>query len=121
MVDGDEEGGESFAGAGGGGDEGGVAAQDCGPAFVLRLGGGAELGEEPLRHDGVRPGECGCGGVIRVRGWVRPPCAIVARGFVVCSLASLVWRRDALDPTHDDGAVMNGAPGSLRERFELLW
>ncbi len=55
----DEEGGEGFAGAGGGGDEGGVAGDDGGPAGLLGLGGRAEFGEEPLSGDGVRPGEGG--------------------------------------------------------------
>ena len=59
VVDGDEEGGEGFAGAGGGGDEGGVAGDDSGPAGLLRLGGRAEFGEEPLGGDGVGPGEGG--------------------------------------------------------------
>ena len=61
RVDGDEEGGEGLAGTGGGGDEGGVAGEDGRPAGLLGFGGGAEFGDEPLLHDGVRPGE-GCGG-----------------------------------------------------------
>src|ERR1019366_6981343 len=63
LVYGDEKGGQRFAGAGGRGDERGFAAQDGGPALLLRFGGGAEFGEEPLGHDGVRPGK----GVFRVR------------------------------------------------------
>ncbi len=59
VVDGDEEGGEGFAGAGGGGDEGGVAGDDGGPACFLRLSRRAEFGEEPLGRDGVGPGEGG--------------------------------------------------------------
>ena len=48
----------------------------------LRLGGGAEFGEEPLGGDGVRPGEGGGDfeGIRRSRAWV-----IVARSFVLCS------------------------------------
>ena len=57
MIDGDEERRECFAGARGRGDQGRLAAQDGGPAFNLRFGGGAELGQEPLGHDGVRPRE----------------------------------------------------------------
>jgi hypothetical protein len=62
LVYGDEKGGQCFAGAGRRGDEGGFSAQDGGPALLLRFGGGAEPGEEPLGHDGVRPGK----GVLRV-------------------------------------------------------
>ena len=62
LVDGNEKGGQRFAGAGGRGDEGGFSAQDAGPTLLLRFGGGAEFGEEPLGHDGVRPGK----GVFRV-------------------------------------------------------
>jgi len=61
LVDGDEKCGEGFAGAGGGGDEGGLAAKDCGPALFLGLGGGTEFGEEPFGDNRVRPGEGGCG------------------------------------------------------------
>ena len=60
LVDADEKGGEGFAGAGGRGDECGVAGEDGGPAFDLRLGGGAESGEEPLLNDGVGPCESFC-------------------------------------------------------------
>ena len=80
LVDADEKCGESFSGAGGGGDEGGVAGEDGGPAVLLGLGGGAEFGEEPLGGDGVRPGEGGSG-VSRGRRWM----AIVARLFVLSS------------------------------------
>ena len=79
LVDADEECGEGFSGAGGGGDEGGFAGEDAGPAVVLRLGGGAEFCEEPLGCDGVGPGE-GFGNFERHG-------LIVARFlFVVCSL-----------------------------------
>jgi hypothetical protein len=61
LVDRNQKCRQGFAGAGGRGDEGGLAAQDGGPAFDLGLGGGAELGEEPLGDDGVRPGEGGGG------------------------------------------------------------
>ncbi len=37
------------------------AGEDAGQPCSLRLGGGAEFGEEPLGRDGVRPGE-GCRG-----------------------------------------------------------
>ena len=57
LVDADEEGGECFAGAGGGGDERGPLGEDGRPAFDLRLGGGAEAGEKPLLEDGMGPCE----------------------------------------------------------------
>ena len=63
SIDGDEKRGQRFAGAGGRGDERSFAAQDGGPALLLRFGGGTEFGEEPLGHDGVRPGK----GVIRTQ------------------------------------------------------
>ena len=43
LVDADEKCGEGFAGAGGRGDEGGVAGEDAGPAVLLRLGGGCRI------------------------------------------------------------------------------
>ena len=63
LVDGDQKRGERFARASGRGDERGFAAEDGGPALLLRLGGGAELGEEPLGHEGMSPGE----GVVRAQ------------------------------------------------------
>ena len=57
LVNGDQERGESFAGAGGRGDEGGVAAEDGGPALLLGLCSRAEFAQEPLGHDGMRPGQ----------------------------------------------------------------
>ena len=59
LVDADEEGGEGFSGAGGGGDEGWLASEDAGPAVLLGLGGRAEFVEEPLGGDGVSPSERG--------------------------------------------------------------
>ena len=64
RVDAGEEGGEGFAAAGGGGDEGVAAGKDVRPAGNLRLGGRAEAREKPFAHDGMRPGEMvvyGCG------------------------------------------------------------
>ena len=91
AVDGDEKGGERFAGAGGGGDEGGRAGDDGGPATLLRFGGGAELGDEPLLHDGVGPGEGGRG----LRRRAQPAAwLIVPRGssrFLRLDLGSLEW------------------------------
>ena len=78
MVDADQKGGEGFSGAGGGGDESGVAGEDAGPAVGLGLGGAAEFVEEPLGRDRVRPGK-GFGNLQRHS-------LIVARFlFVVCS------------------------------------
>ena len=57
LVEAPQEGGEGFAGAGGGEDEGGVAAGDGGPALLLRDGGGFEDLAEPLRGDGVEVAE----------------------------------------------------------------
>ncbi len=59
AVDGDQKRCQGFSRAGGGGDEGGRAGDDGGPAALLRFGGGAEPGDEPLLHDGVGPGEGG--------------------------------------------------------------
>ena len=59
VVDGDKEGGEGLAGAGGGRDERRVTGDDSGPAGSLRLGGRAEFGEEPLGGNGVSPAEGG--------------------------------------------------------------
>ena len=59
LVDADEEGGEGFSGAGGGGDEGWLASEDAGPAVLLGFGGRAEFVEEPLGGDGVSPSERG--------------------------------------------------------------
>ena len=51
AIDAPQKGGEGFAGAGGGEDEGGFAARDGGPAELLRSRGGGEDGVEP-RADG---------------------------------------------------------------------
>ena len=57
AVDGDEEGGEGLAGAGGGGDEGVAARRNLGPAEGLGVGGGAEFALEPGADGGVEGGE----------------------------------------------------------------
>ena len=90
LVDADEEGGQGFAGAGGGGDEGGLAGEDGGPAVLLGFCGGTEFAEEPLGGDGVSPGERGW---YFYRGWWcgrlgRHGC-IVARNFALCSPAGM--------------------------------
>jgi hypothetical protein len=65
-----EERSEGFAGAGGGEDQGTLAARDDRPAHALRGGGRIEDGLEPLRRDGVEEGEwvSGCVRVVWVRG-----------------------------------------------------
>ena len=52
-----EEGGEGFAGAGGGEDEGAFAAGDDGPAEALWGGGRVEDSLEPLGRDAMEAGE----------------------------------------------------------------
>ncbi len=61
LVEAPEEGGEGFASAGGGEDEGGVAAGDGGPALLLGQGGRFKDLAEPLGGDGVELEE-GVGG-----------------------------------------------------------
>ncbi len=46
-------------------------AQDGGPSGDLGFGGRAELGEEPLLHDGMSPGEIGVAESGEFRGWER--------------------------------------------------
>ena len=53
AVDGDEEGGERLAGAGGGGDQRVAAGDDLGPAERLSVGGRAELALEPGADGGM--------------------------------------------------------------------
>ena len=53
-----EEGGEGFAGAGGGDDEGVVAVADALPGAFLGGGGCAEGGAEPVAYGGGEVGEC---------------------------------------------------------------
>ena len=53
LVDADEEGGEGFAGAGGGGDEGVAAGADGGPGGGLGIGGSLEGGAEPGGYEGM--------------------------------------------------------------------
>jgi hypothetical protein len=53
VIDAPQEGGDGFAGAGGGEDEGGFAARDGGPAELLRPRGGGEDGVEPGAHGRV--------------------------------------------------------------------
>ena len=60
AVDAPEEGGESFTGAGGGEDQRGVAARDCGPAEDLRARGTGEDGGEPVADGGVKEVERVC-------------------------------------------------------------
>ncbi len=55
AVDADEKRRQRFAGAGGRGDQRGAAGENLGPALLLRLGGRAELREEPLRNQRMRP------------------------------------------------------------------
>ena len=79
-----EEGGEGFAGAGGGDDEGVVAVADALPGAFLGGGGCAEGGTEPVAYGGGEMGECVghvsiMGGVYGVRllncwGWGRKMC-----------------------------------------------
>ena len=64
AVDAPEEGGESFAGAGGGEDQRRIAAGDGGPAEDLRARGAGEDGGEPVADGGVEEVE-------RVRGRLR--------------------------------------------------
>ena len=56
AIDAPQKGGEGFAGAGGGEDEGGFAARDGGPAELLRPRGGGEDGVEPRAHGRVEEG-----------------------------------------------------------------
>ena len=69
VVDGGEECGERFAGAGGGGEQGVAAGADRGPAGGLGVGGCVEARTEPVAHQGVEVGQrvgwgvgVGCGG-----------------------------------------------------------
>ena len=88
LVDTDKEGGERFAGAGGGGDERRARGEDRRPAFDLRLGCGAKAREKPLLDDGVSPCEgFGRGGI----GSGRLHCDIVAPGFDVYSPRCACW------------------------------
>ena len=64
AVEAPEKGGQGFAGAGGGQDQGAFAARDDRPAEALRSGGRIKDGLEPLRGDGMEAGEgieCGVG------------------------------------------------------------
>ncbi len=57
AIEAPEKGGEGFAGAGGGEDEGAFAARDGGPSKTLRGRWDAERGAEPLAGDGMEEGE----------------------------------------------------------------
>lgn len=84
FVEAPQEGGESFAGSGGGEDEGGFAAGDCGPAVTLGRRGLIEDGAKPGCRDGVKEGERvsrdrlgGCGALacgLRIGGLAWHPC-----------------------------------------------
>jgi hypothetical protein len=61
AIDAPEEGGESFAGAGGSKDERGVTASDGGPAEELGASGSGEDGGEPVADSWVEESEAGGG------------------------------------------------------------